>query len=1337
MKKLKLLLAFCALLLGWSNANAQKDVTSQYITNATLSNGLNGWTVENFNGPQRGNNTVGYASECWAGNPLSKTSYSLRQTITLPAGNYQLVNYSFYRQSWGAKDDPNKSLAYLKAGDDKVAIKTLGSITAPSYANSQAEGANCFDSKMYRNVVDFTIAANNTSIEIGIFGTHDAAASWVIAGMFELINLDEPATMDAPFDVTGYITNPGFEYRDMTGWTVSPSGYFGTQSNNQGFKVGGWYAEKWQPAASGALPLGSATQTLTNLPAGYYKLTANLGGDGTYVDMNGKTASWTADKDYTVGYVLSENEDLTITFGKTAEGTANWIHFDNFRLQFCGDVQAALTSLLNSAENLINNATMSSSVKSNLQTAYNTYNKSYSDVDELLAAIAAMQEAVEAAQASVAVYNNISTAISTYANKAASLDAAGQAAYDASGVQTKYNNGTYETLADAEAELQAALVIAVKAQTTADTDWTAVIANPSFETGNFDGWTNEGMATQSNTSFEKDGTYYAEAWQPNGTKSVRQTISELPSGVYRLSAKSKARGVTSAKIFANGIDKAITISDATAAYSVEFACDANADVEIGFEGVGTGAGSSWLCVDNFTLTLVSSGLPDVEPVTGKMNAEIASAQATAIETYEANKTVANYNAASAAIAAAQASKDAYAVGKAALDKVDAILANTNVYTDEAYTTFSEAKLAAQNGYDNGTWTNEEANAYGNTVFGTGWRTNATIDDFLISAWDVAPRNWDSYHVNTWSTTGDSGNPNFFTPCIEYWTSDANSLADKLMMATISGKTPGDVYKVEAKVCVGVNSGVAASTEPTGISLQLNDGEIVNVCSGARTGETRFYEGDFEVTGQIGLDGNLYVKFNVASTNVSWITFRNVKYTFVSAAPAATAEEKQALADAIAGAEAKTLGFEAGEYAPYNNVDVVEVLNAAKAIDPATVTGFAARTATNALTSATWKANEAEVNAIPYGDFNTYFTEGGQDFPYGWTLYNTGNNSRIMGGSEGASNVGLAATSAGKALLLKFNATYGESTGYTMPLKAGKIYKISFLYGGWNNQPNTVVSLTDPNGAAITLAPNFRPATNDAYNNAEHWYTYTGYFASTTAGDYKLHFNKVEGGQQQIVISDIEIVSASELEFADGSAIPTYAPGTYPTVKITRNLTAARWATAVYPFAVSNVFIDHVAVLNNYDSASGVLEFDYTPESEPNVPFLMFSKTNRSEIILYDVAVDATANSSATKNEASLIGAYTTTEITNAEKNYVLSNNQIFSVGEAGATVDPYRAYIQLDESTPVKALSFVVDGTATGVDAPVAAEAEEDGVIYNTSGQQVTEDYKGIVIKNGKKYYQK
>ena len=144
------------------------------------------------------------------------------------------------------------------------------------------------------------------------------------------------------------------------------------------------------------------------------------------------------------------------------------------------------------------------------------------------------------------------------------------------------------------------------------TNLTSLITNPSFES-NFTGWTNNGMATQNNNSFGgKVGTNYCEAWQPSGTKSVSQSLT-LPQGVYRLSANGLARLVTSAKLYAGSSEKAITIADASNKYDVKIYVSNGGDVTIGFEGVGTGEATSWLCVDNFELTYIqNSDMTDAE-----------------------------------------------------------------------------------------------------------------------------------------------------------------------------------------------------------------------------------------------------------------------------------------------------------------------------------------------------------------------------------------------------------------------------------------------------------------------------------------------------------------------------------------------------------------------------------------------------------------------------------------------------------------------------------------------------------------------------------------------------
>lgn len=419
MRKLKLLFAAAALFMC-AGVQAQKDVTSQYITNATLSNGTTGWTVSNFNAPQRGNNTVGYASEAYAGwDNLGVKSYSLTQKITLPKGNYTLVNYSFFRQGLTYNTEPEKSLAFLKANDSQVAIKTLGSITAGGYANTQAEGANAFDSKMYRNTLDFTVEADGTELEIGLVGTFDLKQSWCIAGMFELIDNDQLATMDSPFDVTGYLANPGFEYRNAGGWTLENTGdlsndyIFHAQSNNAfALKTGGFYGEAWQ--ASGSLSDRKMYQELSGLPNGYYKLSANVsyGGSGAFIYLNDKKTDVEANNatKYTVGCVIDDGK-LTVGLG-LENGTSNYLAFDGFSLQFCGDVAAALTTLAGQVTSY--KGKIPTAAYNNLKTAVDEKNQSYSDVDELLAAIQDIQN----------LYGNADLLVEPYTQAKALLDQA-------------------------------------------------------------------------------------------------------------------------------------------------------------------------------------------------------------------------------------------------------------------------------------------------------------------------------------------------------------------------------------------------------------------------------------------------------------------------------------------------------------------------------------------------------------------------------------------------------------------------------------------------------------------------------------------------------------------------------------------------------------------------------------------------------------------------------------------------------------------------------------------------------------------------------------------------
>ena len=447
--KRKLFLLLCALLTSvgmW----AQKDVTSLYITNATLSDGTNGWTkthtktvvtddpADAFSNSVRGNNTVGYASEAYAGwGSLIQTAYSIKQTITVPAGNYRLVCYAFFRQGQNYNTNSSKSLAYLKAGTESVALQTLGSITAAGYANTQAEGANCFDSKMYRNVVEFT--SDGSPIEIGIEGTFDEMRSWCIVGQFELFDLNDLASASSPTDVTYAITNSGFEYRNLSNWTNNVTvgnNHYASDDHFDPNRAGLGYYETWTSSGGGG-KLGNAgtfTQTLANMPAGLYELSVyaqnieqgngNAGGTGMFVTANSDQTVIGVAGQYKVRTTLATDGDLTIGI-KFDNCSGNWAAFDRFGLLFYGDPLDAYRELLEAtataAQALHDSGTLPAAAAAALQTAIDDNNKpdEYTTEEQFNTAISNIESAVTTANTFVAPYakyNTLRTAVQAMYN---------------------------------------------------------------------------------------------------------------------------------------------------------------------------------------------------------------------------------------------------------------------------------------------------------------------------------------------------------------------------------------------------------------------------------------------------------------------------------------------------------------------------------------------------------------------------------------------------------------------------------------------------------------------------------------------------------------------------------------------------------------------------------------------------------------------------------------------------------------------------------------------------------------------------------------------------------
>lgn len=65
----------------------------------------------------------------------------------------------------------------------------------------------------------------------------------------------------------------------------------------------------------------------------------------------------------------------------------------------------------------------------------------------------------------------------------------------------------------------------------------------------------------------------------------------------------------------------------------------------------------------------------------------------------------------------------------------------------------------------------------------------------------------------------------------------------------------------------------------------------------------------------------------------------------------------------------------------------------------------------------------------------------------------------------------------------------------------------------------------------------------------------------------------------------------------------------------------------------------------------------------------------------------------------------------------------------------HKAFLQVPASNGAKFLSFTFGEETTGINGITASDAEQNGTaLYNLAGQRVAKGYKGLVIKNGKKY---
>lgn len=519
--------------------------------------------------------------------------------------------------------------AITMANNVKEPYKALTDLIAACYEikeNSEPESADA------KETFDSAIANADASSETTAEAINAKVAALELARQ-TYVKVADPINGKA-FDYTFIVSNPSFETGNTNGWALSGGSDVGAKENaNATYSMencdGNYLFNVW-----GNPTPHKISQEVSVPRDGLYELSAVLASDaGSELSLllgsASKNVAIAAEKG--IGTVYTT--DKVSAAGKITIGVSSdaWYKADNFRLMFYGfDKESAvdaLSDLISSASDITDK--MNKDVAEDLNEAISAANdiSTSKTKTEIVDATKALQDAVEAAKASITAYKSIYDALSKASSIVDRFDADGKAAYDVSDIQSAYENGTIK--GDGTTELnaiKAAIRNAAVAQASG-ADLTFLLVNPSFEEGTT-GWTNMKNTTGSydyriDTTNPADGSNTLNAWasQVNYINVWQKVV--LPAGVYQLSAKARTdkeplEGKTQVRTYVNGSETSHSAGltyDASATYAwnsqdawqtltTTFALDAETEVEMGIYSTGKnvmGNSQGWYQVDDFRL----------------------------------------------------------------------------------------------------------------------------------------------------------------------------------------------------------------------------------------------------------------------------------------------------------------------------------------------------------------------------------------------------------------------------------------------------------------------------------------------------------------------------------------------------------------------------------------------------------------------------------------------------------------------------------------------------------------------------------------------------------------
>lgn len=257
-----------------------------------------------------------------------------------------------------------------------------------------------------------------------------------------------------------------------------------------------------------------------------------------------------------------------------------------------------------------------------------------------------------------------------------------------------------------------------------------------------------------------------------------------------------------------------------------------------------------------------------------------------------------------------------------------------------------------------------------------------------------------------------------------------------------------------------------------------------------------------------------------------------------------------------------------------------------------------------------------------------------------------------------------------------------------------------------------------------------------------WNDYTAEFIVDKAGSVKIEVANTPPSNQAgwFGFGDVRLFRIGELDAVtlDETTNNTITAGVAK-VTLKRNIVADVWNTLVLPFDMTNEEVGTVfgagAQVAEFSNSEGVnVNFDTTEEGiKANTPVLL--KADAATEFSFNGYTLVVGEPKAAGTEYDFVGSYNASYNLN-EGEYMLNGSKFWKEEGDGYYIKGFRAYLKATAPSAAKSLNLVIDGQTTGLKLNTVT-GDVEGETYNIAGQKVTDTYKGIVIKNGRKSVRK